>query len=206
MTHEININVSLIVEADVEQEKSDFENFVRRALTGAGDGEKLSLYNYQINWISEEAKIYGQDPEREDGIWEFVEKYYPNYYSCDEIMRKDSLCKIANGELSGDAQIIFTEEFGENLELAIAAYGQSNRHVYQRAIAGYLGEQLGKITIVWSIGDVEDRAKDRGYLLKDGQAQQVLDMLKDRHDCTIAITWDVIDDYLGYIVPEPGNF
>ncbi|MFC4196926.1 hypothetical protein [Pedobacter jamesrossensis] len=38
-------------------------------------------------------------------------------------------------------------------------------------------------------------------ILKDGEAQKVLDMLKDKHDCTIGITWDVIDEYLSYIVP-----
>jgi len=27
-------------------------------------------------------------------------------------------------------------------------------------------------------------------------------MLKDKHDCTIVITWDVIYDYLSYIVPD----
>lgn len=54
----------------------------------------------------------------------------------------------------------------------------------------------------WGGEDVEGRAKDNGYLLKEGQAQKVLDMLKDKHDSNIEITWDVIVDYLSYIFPE----
>ena len=202
MTQEININITLTVEADIEQTKNDFENFVRQILTSAQESEKLSLNKYHINRIREEAEIYSPDPRQDDGVWEFVEKYYPKYYSCNEIMRNDDLCRIVNGELSGDAEKMFTMEFGENLELATAAFDQSSKYVYERAIVGYQREQRGKISIVWSLEDVEMQAKNNGYILKDGEAQKVLDMLKDKHDCTIGITWDVIDDYLSYLVPD----
>lgn len=202
MTQEINIDITLIIEADVEQTKSDFENFVRRILTSAEESEILSLHKYHINRIKEEAEIYAPDPRQDHGVWEFVEKYYPKYYSCNEIMRNDDLCKIVNGELHGDAEKMFTEEFGENLELATAAFDQSCKYVYERAIVGYQREQRGKIFIVWSLEDVEMQAKNNGHILKDGEAQKVLDMLQDKHDCTIGITWDVIDDYLSYIVPD----
>lgn len=202
MTQEINIDITLTIEADVEQTKNDFENFVRQILTSAEDGEKLSLNKYQINGIKEEAEIYAPDPRQGDGVWEFVEKYYPEYYSCNEIMRNDDLCKIVNGELNGDAEIMFDKEFAGNLALATAAFDQSTKYVYGCAILGYQRRQHGKISIVWSLEDVEGRAKDNGYLLKEGQSQKVLDMLRDKHDCTIGITWDVIDDYLSYIVPD----
>lgn len=202
MTHEIKINITLTVEADVEQTNADFESFLRNVFTSAVETDVLSLNKYQINKIQEEAEIYSPDPRQGDGVWEFVEKYYPKYYSCDEIMRNDDLCKILNGELNGDAEIMFDKEFEGNLELATAAFDQSTKYVYERAILGYQRRQHGTISIVWGLEDVEGRAKDNGYLLKEGQAQKVLDMLKDKHDCNIGITWDVIDDYLSYIFPE----
>ncbi|TCD08576.1 hypothetical protein EZ449_12100 [Pedobacter frigidisoli] len=162
----------------------------------------MSIKKYHINRIEEEAEVYAPDPRQDDGVWEFVEKYYHKYYSCDEIMRNDDLCKIANGKLSGEAEKMFIEEFGEDLELATAAFDQSTRYVYERAIVGFQRSQQGTIAIVWGLKDVEERAKYNGYLLKEGDAQKVLDMLKDKHDCNISITWDVIDDYLSYIVSD----
>lgn len=202
MTQEININITLIVEADVEHTTKDFENFVGRILTNAEGSEILSLHKFHINRIKEEVEIYGPDPRQDDGVWEFVAKYYPNYYSCNEIMRNGELCKIVNGDLNGDAEKMFIDEFGENLELATVAFDQSCKFVYERAIVGYQLEQCGKISIVWSREDVGMQAKNNGYILKDGEAQKVLDILKDKHDCTIGITWNVIDDYLSYIVPD----
>jgi hypothetical protein len=202
MTQEINIDITLTIEADVEQTKNGFENFVRQILTSAEDSEKFSFNKYHIKGVKEESEIYAPDPMQDDGVWDFVEKYYPKYYSCNEIMRNDDLSKIVNGELCGDAERVFTKEFGENLELAIAAFDQSCKYVYERAIAGYQQEQCGKISIVWSLEDVEMQAKNKGYILKHGEAQKILDMLKDKHDCNIGITWDVIDDYLSYIAPD----
>jgi len=200
MRQEMKINLTITVEADIEQITNDFENFIRKILIDVEISEQLSLVKYHINKIQEEAEIYAPDPRRDNGVWGFVEKFYPEYYSCNEIMRNDDLGKIVNGELNGNAERMFTEEFGEDLELATAAFDQSCKYVYERAIVGYQREQRGKISIVWSLEDVEMQAKNNGYILKDGEAQKVLDMLKDKHDCTIGITWDVIDDYLSYIV------
>lgn len=202
MTQKIKINITLTVEAGIEQRTNDFENFVRSLLTGVESSEQLSLHKYHINKIQQEAEVYAQDQQQDDGVWEFVEKYYPDYYSCNELMRNDDLSKIVNGELNGDAEIMFEKEFGKNLALAKAAFDQSTKYVYERAIIGYQISQQGSISIVWGLEDIEDRAKDNGYLLKEGEAQKVLDMLKDKHDCNIGITWDVIDDYLSYIVPD----
>lgn len=194
MTQEIKVNLTLTLEADVKQSKSDIENFVNDLMIKVVNTKDFSLDRYQINKVQEEGEIYAPDPVHTDGVWEFVEKYYPKYYLCNEIMRNDDLCKIVNGELNGDAEKMFTEEFGENLELATVAFDQSCKYVYERAIVGYQKEQHGKIAIIWSLEDVEMQAKNNGYILKDGEAQKVLDMLKEKHDCTIGITWDVIDD------------
>ena len=41
--------------------------------------------------------------------WDFVEKYYPNYYSSSEIEKNDDLNKIINGEINGQAEEIYNE-------------------------------------------------------------------------------------------------
>ncbi|MEJ5995594.1 hypothetical protein WG904_14285 [Pedobacter sp. Du54] len=202
MTQEIKVNLTLTLEGDIQQSKTDMENFVNDLMINVINTKAFSLNGYKINKIQEEAEIYAPNPERGEGVWDFVEKYYPKYYSCNEIMRNDDLCKIVNGELNGDAEIMFDREFEGNIELATAAFDQSTKYVYERAIVGYQRSQQGTISIVWGLQDVEERAKDNGYLLKEGEAQKVLDMLKDKHDCNIGITWDVIDNYLSYIVPD----
>ena len=202
MKQEIKINVNLSLEADLEQTKREMENFVRNIFAKADNSKQLSLNSFHINRISEEAEIYAPDPDRDENVWKFIEKHYLNFSCCKEIMRNDDLCKIVNGELEGDAENLFRDEFKNDFEAATAAFDQSIKYVYERAIVGYQRSQQGRISIVWGLQDVEDRAKDNGYLLKEGQAQQVLDMLKDKHDCSIGITWDVIDDYLSCIVPE----
>lgn len=41
--------------------------------------------------------------------WDFVEKYYPNYYSCSDITLSDDLKKILDGEQNGEASKIYNE-------------------------------------------------------------------------------------------------
>jgi len=31
-------------------------------------------------------------------LWEFIEKYYPNYFSCDDVLLSDILVRKLNGE------------------------------------------------------------------------------------------------------------
>lgn len=54
--------------------------------------------------------------------WNFVEEYYPNYYSCDEILRNNDLSNAI-------------EEGEEGLEQQM---NDSNAYVYEKAIEGYL--------------------------------------------------------------------
>lgn len=202
MTQEIKVNLTLAIEGDIRQSKTDIENFLADLMTTVINTKTFSLSGYKIDKILQEAEIYAPDPPTEVELWGFVEKYHPNYYSCDEIMRYSDLGKILNGELNGDADIMFYDEFQGNLELAKAALVQSAKNVYERSIVGYQKSRQGSISIVWGLEDIEVRAKENGYLLKDGEAQKVLDMLKGRHDCKIGVNWNVIDDYLSSIVPD----
>jgi hypothetical protein len=45
--------------------------------------------------------------EKLNRVWDFVEKYYPNYTGCSDIAYVDDLNKILNNELSGAAKELF---------------------------------------------------------------------------------------------------
>jgi hypothetical protein len=46
-------------------------------------------------------------------VWDFVEKYYPKYYQCDDIAENDDLTKIIAGELNGQALEMYNDELSD---------------------------------------------------------------------------------------------
>ena len=52
------------------------------------------------------------------------------------------------------------------------------------------------ITISWHVKDILYRAKDNGLDLSKDKALQILHQIKNNHDSTIGVNWDVIDEYL----------
>jgi hypothetical protein len=49
-----------------------------------------------------------------------------------------------------------------------------------------------QISIIWHIDDVIHCAKDNGIKITKKQAREVLECLRNEHDATIGINWDVI--------------
>lgn len=84
-------------------------------------------------------------------VWDFVEKYYPNYSSCDEIMRNNDLQKIIDGEINGGAEILHAEienelldkngispedfEIQNEIEYKL---DYSNLEIFEKSIKGYI--------------------------------------------------------------------
>jgi len=52
------------------------------------------------------------------------------------------------------------------------------------------------ITITWHVDDILMRAKENDLDLSKDKALEILHDLKDNHDSTIGINWDVIDEYI----------
>lgn len=68
--------------------------------------------------------------------WDFVAKFYPNYYSSDEIALADDLSKLLNGEINGDAETMLNEDYGgdiKNPQIQID-YDRVHREIYEAAI------------------------------------------------------------------------
>ena len=55
------------------------------------------------------------------------------------------------------------------------------------------------ISIVWSIDDVMEQAKQDEKEITEDQARKVLKMMKDNHDCNYGITWETISAYIDQI-------
>jgi hypothetical protein len=53
---------------------------------------------------------------------------------------------------------------------------------------------------LWLPQDVKDYAKERGKIMTDERADEIIQSIDHRHDAGIGITWDVID---GYVSGEP---
>jgi hypothetical protein len=90
-------------------------------------------------------------------IWDFVEQYYPNYSSSDEILHNGDLLSLLEGEVNSGADslynmlsdILIEENLGiepseeEVIEFAQQMYNQSLVEIYELAMQGYL-ETLNK--------------------------------------------------------------
>ncbi len=85
-------------------------------------------------------------------IWNFVEKFYPNYSSSDEILYNDDLLKLLEGEIEVDsgADSIYdsirqelVDFFGtepcqeEIIKVTEQRYADSLVQIYEKAIKGY---------------------------------------------------------------------
>lgn len=84
-------------------------------------------------------------------IWDFVEQYYPNYSSSDEILHNEDLLKLLEGEVGTIADSVYNsiredlfDLFGiepneeDILGVAQQRYAESLATIYERAIQGYL--------------------------------------------------------------------
>jgi hypothetical protein len=82
--------------------------------------------------------------------WDFVEQYYPNYSSSDEIMHNEDLLKLLEGQVDTGADSVYNEireellifdiepREEEILGLAQQRYSESLASIYGQAIQGYL--------------------------------------------------------------------
>ena len=80
---------------------------------------------------------------------DFIEKYFPNYYSSEDIARMNDLQKLIDEEyVEGDASHqLLISEFGGDYKQAfpsiVRAHIEITERVYQQAIMGYI-RQGGK--------------------------------------------------------------
>ena len=84
-------------------------------------------------------------------IWDFVEAYYPNYSSSDEILHSEDILKLLEGQVDTGADSVYNsireelvERFGtepdeqEIISVADQLYAEVLLSIYSQAIQGYL--------------------------------------------------------------------
>lgn len=74
--------------------------------------------------------------------WDFVEKYYPNYYSCDTIQKANYLGQLMTESYesgSGAEDLLYREYRGDINAWEIEVdYHETMTYVYEQAIQGYI--------------------------------------------------------------------
>ena len=86
-----------------------------------------------------------------DGVWSFVERFYPNYYHCDSIAESDDLQKIVDNEADepdggGDAYVLLRDRYKGDKEAAKKDLDALNADLYERAIEGLI-EQVKAVKV-----------------------------------------------------------
>ena len=55
---------------------------------------------------------------------------------------------------------------------------------------------------IWREDDVFERAGERGMTISREQAQNVIDLMDSKQDCSLGISWDTMDVYLDELKTE----
>jgi hypothetical protein len=68
-----------------------------------------------------------------------------------------------------------------------------------------MNKLLKQISIVWTDFDIEQTAKEMGYILTEKEISDVLSCLDRKHDAEIGVNWEVIKYWIEEIVNKGGN-
>lgn len=80
-------------------------------------------------------------------VWDFVERYYPNYYLSSDILYNEDLQKITDREINGTAKEIYDDLIIKGMShYAIIDWAEnelhiSNAYIFEKAIQGFIDQQ-----------------------------------------------------------------
>jgi len=78
--------------------------------------------------------------ERENGYWQLIEKYLPDYYTSDQVLRSDILWRYVDGEEVSDDDIEWIEaEFVDKREV-LAEIARIESGLFTDAMTNYCME------------------------------------------------------------------
>lgn len=86
---------------------------------------------------------------KDSHTWEFVEQYYPNYYSCEWIKKEGDLYKLITGEYeeneADSAYQLLQEEYNGDInsdEKMCNDWDRLQSMIYEKAIQGYINSVI----------------------------------------------------------------
>jgi hypothetical protein len=123
-------------------------------------------------------------PKKDDvNVWDFIEKYYPNYTSSYEIALSNDLHKIVNDEVENGshAHKILTEECYGDKDAAQKWLYEVDASIYEKAIEAYLkqGDKLHHEGLLVAAIISDNYIKSICKLQGDGGYIQALDSIAE---------------------------
>ena len=134
-------------------------------------------------------------------VWDFVEKYYPNYSSSDEIAYNNDLQKIIDGEINGCAEDLYNDMLNEGIfeediiTIAQQRLDKSNAEIYADAIQNYLnnGYYIEEIepSIFQSVFPKNESENSQLHSKRSDAFKYIVERFNDKHNTlpTIKITF-----------------
>jgi uncharacterized Fe-S center protein len=104
---------------------------------------------------------------------------------------------MENHNIDGMAEEVMVEledKFGQH-----TVFGSNHRAAVKTALTRYWKDM---IIVAWHIEDVIEQARGRGIKLNATEANEILGIMKRRHDCTIGINWEVMDVHIDFFVAD----
>lgn len=145
MNQQVNVNLTLTLEVDTMVSKERIEAILSTELLQSTEDEQtetlLRCSAVKIAHIAEEAEIYGtNDSLKNLTPWDFVEKFYPNYSSCDDIAYNNDLSVILDDGTpeEGSCAMSVFKSLGEDIERVNEEYDGSCRTIYEKAIQSFI--------------------------------------------------------------------
>lgn len=146
---EYTIKATLSVDADIDTK--DLTNILYQNVSVVSHNTTIaSIIEEKCVSIKEEREVYGETNDLTT-VWSFVERYYPNYSSCDIIAYNNDLSKILDGDIDS---LLFKEieaEIESDIEIVCPPVDmvldeikerlvKSNEAIYQKAIEGFINQ------------------------------------------------------------------
>ena len=85
-------------EKTINLKKYNFETQAERNAFYKGIGEAMGWLEFEVINESEDKINKKEEDESKFEYWAFIEKYYPKYYSCDNVLLSDILTRKLDGE------------------------------------------------------------------------------------------------------------
>lgn len=143
----------------------------------------------------------------EKTAWDFVEQYYPNYSTSEEIARNNDLLVIIETGERGNSEKWKAEQI-----IIREWYNESCKSIYEKAIEGYF-EALKNVTVdnshivmPLSISDVDQVMEDNDidYPLTEYGKLKVIEDCRDNFDAN-ATYWDNLLESVNRIIEHTNS-
>ncbi len=125
-------------------------------------------------------------------VWDFVEKYYPNYHKSEEIALSGDLQLIVDGQAEPDspAELYLRKNCDDNIDVAKDKLHEVNEGIYEKAIEAYLNTKPENEMPITLLRQIQQRLKRLAEY--EGSLNDQQDEIQSMHDAIEEkeVSWD----------------